>query len=162
MTRVVGAFTSEEGLRAALPRLREAGFQHVETYTPTALEESGSILPVVILIAGVLGCAGGFLMQCYATMISYPLNIGGRPDFSWPAFVPIAFEIGVLAAMGAGFFGYFIVNHLPHLYDSIDEARITRQASIDRWCVAIDTDDAGSARRMLWRLAAHEVEEVSA
>ena len=162
MTRVVGAFTSEEGLKAALPRLHAAGFHTLETYTPTALDESGSILPMIILVAGVLGCVGGFLMQCYATMVSYPLNIGGRPGFSWPAFVPIAFEIGVMAAMVAGFFGYFVINHLPHLYDPIDEAKIVRQASIDRWCVAIDTDDAGGARRMLWRLAAHEVEDVSA
>lgn len=160
--KVVGAFTSEAGLKAALPRLHEAGFHKLETYTPTALEEGGSILPLIILIAGILGCAGGFLMQCYATMVSYPLNIGGRPDFSWPAFVPIAFEIGLMAAMITGFLGYFILNHLPHLYDPIDEAALIRQASIDRWCVAIDTDDAGHARRMLWQLAAHDVEELPA
>lgn len=161
MTTVLGAFTSDDALKAALPRLHQAGFHEVETYTPTALEEGPSILPLVILIGGVLGVAAGFGMQAYADMVSYPLNIGGRPNLSWPAFVPIAFEIGVMSAMIAGFLGYFVVNRLPHLYDPIDEAHLIRHASTDRWCVAVRTDHPADARRMLWRLAAHDVEELA-
>lgn len=160
MTTVLGAFTSSEALKTALPRLHEAGFHEIETYTPIASEEGPSVLPLIILIAGVLGFTIGFGMQAYADMVSYPLNIGGRPYLSWPAFIPIAFEIGVMSAMVAGFFGYFVVNRLPHLYDPIDEARLIRRASTDRWCVAVRTERPADARRMLWRLAAHEVEEV--
>jgi Protein of unknown function (DUF3341) len=157
--RVVGAFVSPEAMQAALPRLREAGFAALETYTPVAPGEPRSIVPLIILIAGVLGAVGGFLLQCYADMVSYPIDVGGRPDFSWPAFVPIAFEIGVMTAMLAGLVAFLVVNRLPRLYDPIDEVSVLRQASFDRWCIAIRTDDADSARRMLWRCAAREVEE---
>ena len=54
---------------------------------------------------------------------------------------------------------FLVVNRLPRLYDPIDEVSVLRQASFDRWCIAIRTDDADSARRMLWRCAAREVEE---
>jgi hypothetical protein len=113
MTLIVASFTSETGLTEALPRLR--GLGAVETYTPQALpgDDRPSILPLIVVIAGLLGAGAGFAMQVYANTISYPVNIGGRPAFSWPAFVPIAFEIGVLAAMLAGFFGYFWSTDCP-------------------------------------------------
>lgn len=158
MTTVLGAFQSEQAFKAALPRLHEAGFVAVETYTPVAPGDEGSVLPLVILIAGVAGAAAGFLMQAYADGVAYPLNIGGRPDFSWPAFVPIAFEIGVLSAVVAGVVGFLVANRMPQLYDPIDEATLLRRATTDRWCIAIRTEQPAEARRALWRFAAQDVE----
>jgi hypothetical protein len=160
MKLIVASFDSETGLIEALPRLRALGT--VETYTPEALEgdHRPSILPLVVLIAGLLGASAGFCMQVYANAIGYPVDIGGRPEFSWPAFVPIAFEIGILSAMLAGFFGYLVVNRLPHLYDSVDEAMLMRGATRDRWCVSIRTDSPVRALDLLQTLAAGQVEEL--
>jgi Protein of unknown function (DUF3341) len=160
MTRIVASFDTETGLIAALPQLRSLG--SVETYTPKALsgDHRASVLPLVVLIAGIVGAGLGFAMQVYANTVGYPVDIGGRPGFSWPAFVPIAFEIGVLSAMLAGFFGYLVVNRLPHLYDPVDEAMLMRGASRDRWCVCICTDERDQTHDLLRGLAAKQVEDV--
>jgi hypothetical protein len=161
MKTVVASFASEAGLVDALPRLRALGA--VETYTPTALEDDQpSILPLVVLVAGLVGAAGGFGMEVYANVIAYPVDIGGRPGFSWPAFVPIAFEIGVLSAVLAGFIGFLVANGLPLLYDPVDEASLMRGATRDRWCVAIRTEAPDRAHALLRDLAADAVEELPA
>jgi hypothetical protein len=161
MKTLVASFASEAGLVEALPRLRALGI--VETYTPKALEDDQpSILPLIVLVAGLLGAAGGFGMQVYASAISYPVDVGGRPAFSWPAFIPIAFEIGVLSAVLAGFIAFLIVNRLPRLYDPIDESTLMRGATRDRWCVAIRSESPDRARALLHDLCADAVEELPA
>jgi hypothetical protein len=161
MKTVVASFPSEAGLMDALPQLR--GLGAVETYTPKALEDDQpSILPLVVLIGGLVGTAAGFAMQVYANVVDYPIDIGGRPQFSWPAFVPIAFEIGILSAILAGFIGFLIVNRLPHLYDPVDEASLMRGASRDRWCVAIRTETPDHALALLRHLSADAMEELPA
>jgi hypothetical protein len=165
MRIVVASFPSEHSLLAALPRLRGAGLGAVETYTPKRLEDDPerkpSILPLVVLIGGLLGAGGGFAMQAYANMVSYPIDIGGRPTFSWPAFVPIAFEIGILTAMFAGCIGFLVVNRLPRLWDPVDEAMLLRHASRDRWCVAIRTEIPERTHDLLRSLSAEAIEEVA-
>jgi hypothetical protein len=160
MIRLVASFASAEALQDALPKLRRLG--SIETYTPSPLHDDvpSSILPLIVLIAGFGGAALGFAMQVYADTVAYPIDIGGRPDFSWPSFVPIAFEIGVLSAVVAGVFAYFVVNRLPHLYDPIDEASLMRRASRDCWCVAISTETPDRVRDTLRTVAAEQVEEV--
>ncbi len=161
MKTVAASFASEAVLVEALPQLRALGV--VETYTPKALEhDQPSILPLVVLVAGMVGAAGGFGMEVYANMISYPVDIGGRPEFSWPAFVPIAFEIGVLSAVLAGFIAFLVVNRLPRLYDPVDEASLMRGATRDRWCVTIRTEAPDHAQALLRDLSANEVEELPA
>jgi Protein of unknown function (DUF3341) len=161
MKTLVASFASEAGLAEALPRLRALGV--VETYTPKALEDDQpSILPLVVLVAGLVGAACGFGMEVYANTIAYPVDIGGRPEFSWPAFVPIAFEIGVLTAVLAGFIAFLVVNRLPRLYDPVDEANLMRGAMRDRWCVAIRTELPDRAHALLRDLSADEVEELPA
>jgi hypothetical protein len=149
MAGLLLAFASESELLAALARLRAASLGEIETYTPKPLEAGLSIVPSLVLIGGVLGAVASFCLQSYATTIAYPLNVGGRPDLSWPSFIPIAFENGVLVAVLAGFVGYLAVNRMPRLYDPVDECAALRRAMRDHWCLAICTTQTERVRALL-------------
>jgi hypothetical protein len=163
-------FDSEQALEQAMECLSAAGVGATETYTPRPkrAEEggpSGSPLPLVMFIAGMAGFIGFFLLMSYADVRAYPIDIGGRPAFAWPAFIPIAFELGVLCAMTAGFFGYFVVCRMPQLYDPIDSCDRLPEASRDGWFVAVRTADDAQLERalgLLRGLAPSSVEEFPA
>jgi hypothetical protein len=162
---LVAAFSTEQGLRNALPEISALHAGHIVTYTPRSLEDEpkGSPVPSIILVAGLLGAAGGFGLQAYADVVSYPLDIGGRPLFSWPAYVPIAFEIGILCAIIAGFCGFLIVNRMPRLHEPVDELAGMREASRDGWLLALRSDDASAiarARLILGRLHAASIQDL--
>ena len=162
MSLLLAAFRDEHALTAALVRMRGAGIA-AESYTAAPLESDPpvSVLPLVILAAGVLTAAGVFAMQAYATMISYPVDIGGRPYFSWPAYVPMAFEMGVLAAVAAGVVGFLVANRLPHLYDPIDESDAFREATRDGFFLAVRDADTAQIRVLLESLTPLQIEELA-
>lgn len=136
---VIAAFESEEALVAAARRLHSQGIA-LETYTPypvAAIDEilraPPSRLPVIIFAAGMLGAAGGFLLQYWGMAVALPLNIGGRPLNSWPAFIPSTFEIAILVAFLAGFAAYIAATRLTALWDPIFAAPGFERASQDRF-----------------------------
>lgn len=143
------AFPNQEALIAALGRLHAANLGEIETYTPKPLGGGHSPLPVLILLAGVGGAIATFCLQSYAYIWAYPIDIGGRPPFSWPAFIPVAFEVGVLAAIVTGFFGFLIANRMPTLYEPVDEVPAMRHAMRHLWCIAIRTEQPERVRALL-------------
>jgi hypothetical protein len=162
---IVARFATEDELDRAAAELRAAGLA-VETYTPkppkdVSEDRTSSPMPLIIFIAGMLGVTAGFGMEVWANTVSWPWDIGGRPPLSWPAFVPIAFEIGCLSAVAAGFFGFFIVSRMPRLHEPIDECVDFRRATRDAWFAAISGDDR-RAREALVRLQPEFVEELRA
>ena len=122
---IVAGFATEQALEHAVTAMRRERLSF-ETYTSGELHKAGadstiSPLPLVMAASGVAAGIGMFLLQVYADVFAYPIDVGGRPDFSWPAFIVNAFEVGVLCAMLAGLLGYFVLNRMPALYDPVDE-----------------------------------------
>jgi hypothetical protein len=143
MTGIVAAFERESDLIEAIAALRVHKFGY-ETYTPKPLDEhpTGSPLPLVMFIGGMIGFCGFFFLLTWVNVWNWPIDIGGRPLFSWPVFVPIVFELGILSAVVAGFIGYFIINRMPRLYEPVDNCESMRRAMQDLWIVAVESEDA--------------------
>src|SRR5215831_15142006 len=99
---LVAEFTTPVDLLEATRRARSAGYRHMEAYTPfpveglaEALDFHQTHMPLVVLLGGLAGCVGGYLLQYWINVIDYPLNVGGRPLHSWPAFIPVTFEMTI-------------------------------------------------------------------
>lgn len=99
--------------------VRALGYTKFEAYTPYAIEELDEIvpgfnpLPALVFIGGATGSATAWIMQYYIAAIDYPINVGGRPLYSWPAFIPILFELTVLFASITAFVGSLALSGLP-------------------------------------------------
>lgn len=164
---ILASFRTQGELMRAAARLRAEPAAVVETYTaeeppgPDAPDSTVSPVPLVILVVGVLGAAGMFLLQLYAVTWGYRLDIGAKPGFSWPAFVPNAFEVGVLLAMLAGFAAFLVVNRLPRLYEPIDEVSAFRGGAMrDGNFLAVRRLDPDRARAVLAELRPELIDEV--
>src|SRR5690242_9849037 len=108
---VVAEFATAEALIDAAQRARKWGFKRVEAYTPFPVDELTAILhrpnwlPLVVLLGGITGGLTGYLLQVYIAVYDYPINVGGRPLHSWPSFIIVTFELTILFASLAAFFG---------------------------------------------------------
>jgi hypothetical protein len=145
---IVLSFSSEASLRHAVEHFKARQVGPLETYSPMPIAEAGEdrTVPLVMLAAGLVGAALGFGMQAYANTAAYPLDIGGRPELSWPSFVPIALEIGVLFCVVAGFFAYFVVAGMLELYEPVDQCSSMGDAMRDKWVLAVHTRNADALR----------------
>jgi hypothetical protein len=160
---ILGLFRKEDQLLEALRRLREAGIGPLETYTPAPLHDEPALspIPVIVLVAALLGAAASLALQTYSYTIAYPFPIGGRPQFAWVSFVPTVFENAVLVAIATGFVAFMVVNRMPRLYDPIDEADAMREVSRDGWAVAVRGKDGDHARRLLEAMNPDMIEEIA-
>ncbi|GAA4468041.1 DUF3341 domain-containing protein [Novipirellula rosea] len=152
-------FTKPSDLMDAVRRLREADFIAIETFTPFPIDELNELLPVrrspmplVILVGGLIGGASIYLLQYWVNVSAYPINIGGRPLHSWPAFIPPTFECIVLLASLFAFVGVILVCGLPRLHHPLFEIEAFKRASTDVFFVAVRTDDARYDARELREL----------
>src|SRR5438128_2250392 len=123
---VMAEFDTPERVLFATRRAREAGYTNMDAYTPIpvdglteALGHPPTRLQTIVFFAGLCGCATGFMMCYYLMKIDYPLNVGGRPLNSWPAFIPVTFELTILFAALAAVIGMLALNGLPQPNHSV-------------------------------------------
>ncbi len=132
----------------ATRRVYEAGYRRIDAYSPYPVEELsealgayGRRMPIIVLCGGIFGMIAGFGMQWYLSVINYPLNVGGKPLNSWPAFIPITFETTILCAAMAGIFGMLALNGLPEPYHPVFNTPNFALASRDSFFLLIESRD---------------------
>ena len=168
---LIAEFENPDELLAAAHHARAEGYRRMDAFTPLPVEGLAeavgferTYLPLVVLIGGLCGCIGGFLLQYYPSVIDYPLNIGGKPFNSWPAFVPVTFEMTILGAALSAVFGMLAMNGLPTPYHPVFNAPRFELASRNRFFLCIKARDpkfdAVKTREFLAGLKAREVSEV--
>lgn len=168
---VVAEFNDPQSLLDAANSVREAGYTSTDAFSPFPIhglaEAVGfhkSRLSMIVLTMGILGGLGGFFMQWYANVVSYPLNIGGKPYNSWPAWIPITFECVILLAALGAVFGMLALNGLPMPYHPMFNLRRFDSASRDKFFLVIQARDPKfrleETRRLLESLGPREVTDV--
>ncbi len=145
---VVAEFSDDKQVLNAAHKAREAGYTIMEAYSPVpvhgldeALGRKRSILPYLVLLGGLTGCIGGFFMQTWMSHIDYPWNIGGRPSFSWPAFIPVTFELTILCSALTTVIGMFSLNGLPRPHHPIFNTPNFDRSAIDHYFLCIEAKD---------------------
>jgi hypothetical protein len=169
---LLAEFTTPEAVLGAARRAFEQGYRRLDAYTPFPVEGLAEAigftrnrLPLIVLAGGIVGGLAAYLMMWYSAVINYPLNVGGRPYHSWPAFVPITFEMTVLAAAFAAVLGMLGLNGLPMPYHPVFNVPSFAQASRNRFFLGIQADDPlfdrAQTRHFLEGLGPKEVHEVA-
>ena len=164
-------FESPKKLFHACEQMRDAGYSKWDAHTPFpvhGLDEAMGLrpskLPWIVLVAGLSGAAGGMLLQWWVSAEAYPLVISGKPFFSWPAFVPVTFELGVLFGALGAVFGMFGLNQLPMLYHPLFRSKQFERVNDDGFFISVEAwdpkFDATGTREALRQFGAVEVELV--
>jgi hypothetical protein len=168
---VMAEFETAKELIAAAKKTRDAGYRHMDAYAPfpveglsEALGLKRSLVPLVTLLGGLGGGLTGFGFQYWVNVISYPMNIAGRPLNSWPAFIPVTFELTILGAASCAVFGMLAMNKLPHPYHPVFNVARFARATTDRFFICIEASDPkfslADSARFLQSLGPAHVTEV--
>ena len=145
---VMAEFENPSDVVAAARKVYSLGYRRINGYSPYPIEElseaigfTHTSLPLIVFIGGLLGGVGGFLMQYWIEVIDYPINVGGKPFNSWPAFIPITFECTVLAAAFSAVLGMLVLNRLPQPYHPVFNVPNFALATRDRFFLAVEAND---------------------
>ncbi|MGI9025792.1 MAG: DUF3341 domain-containing protein [Burkholderiaceae bacterium] len=148
MYGLIAEFSDDKALVEAATRVRAEGYRNIDAYAPFAVDGLSEAIgfrkdriALIALLGGIFGGVGVYFLQWYTAVIDYPINAGGRPLHSWPAFIPATFEMTVLGAALAAFFGMLILNGLPRLNHPIFNAPDFDLASRNRFFICIEACD---------------------
>jgi hypothetical protein len=168
---LMAEFDSAQALVDAAKKTHEAGYNKIDAYSPFPIEglaeEIGmhfDEIPLTVLVGGIIGGCTGYLMQYWMSAVDYPLNIGGKPPHSWPAFIVITFEMTILFAGISAVLGMLAFNGLPMPYHPVFNVPRFAFASKDRFFLIVFSSDKKyspvETRRFLETLDARSISEV--
>ena len=168
---LMAEFDDPAAVVSATKRAYEAGYRQMDAYSPYPIEElhhalgvHGNRLPLIVLIGGIVGGLGGYLLEYWVSAVAYPINVGGRPLHSWPSFIPVAFETTILFAALAAVVGMIAANGLPMPYHPVFNVPEFQRASRDGFFLCIEASDpkfdAAQTRTFLESLNPREVSDV--
>jgi hypothetical protein len=145
---LLAEYETVDAVISAAAKVRQAGFTRWDVHSPFPIHGIDSvmgirptILPWLVLGGGLSGLAGGIGLQWFCNAFAYPLIISGKPFWSLPANIPVAFECTVLAAALTAVFGMLALNRLPMLYNPLFKSDRFRRVTDDRFFVVIDASD---------------------
>jgi hypothetical protein len=168
---LMAEFGSDDEILAAVKSAYDHGYRRMDAFAPfpveglaEALGRKKTAVPLIVFCAGLGGGLGGYFLQWYAMAVSYPLNIGGRPLNSWPAYIPITFELTVLSAAFGAILGMLALNKLPEPYHPVFNVPEFERASTDKFFLCIEANDLKfdlkETRRFLEMLKPELISEV--
>ena len=168
---LIAQFPTPMALLQAARAARAEGYVRFDAYSPMPIKGLAEAvgfgsdrISSLALVGGIIGCAGTFALQWYSVSAAYPLNVGGRTPF-WPGLVPATFEMTILGAALAIFFGMLFANGLPQLYHPVFNLPEFGLASRDGFflCIqAVDPQfDVQETRQFLERLGPLKVTDVA-
>lgn len=165
------AFDKVDFLLAGARAVRDAGYTRWDTHTPfvihgldAAMGVKKTILPYIVFLGGLTGTTAGILLQWWTNAVDYPFLISGKPLFSLPANIPVAFETTILFAAISALVGMLALNGLPQLYHPLFTNRAFKRATDDTFFISIEAADPLfdriETRRLLEGVAGGRVEEI--
>jgi Protein of unknown function (DUF3341) len=171
MYGLLAEFDAADTLVTATQRTREAGYRRIDAYAPfpvdglsEALGLTRTVIPWIVLAGGIVGALVGFGLQYYVAVIATPINVGGKPLNSWPAFIPVTFEATILGAALAAVISMIVLNRLPMPYHPVFNVDSFARATQDGFFLCIETADpqfdAQKTRDFLQSLQPREVHDV--
>jgi len=169
---LMAEFDDPGSLVTATGRAHHEGYRCMDAYSPYPIEELHEALgshhtrlPLIVLIGGLIGCLAGYTLQYWVSAMAYPINVGGKPFHSWPAFVPVTFECTILGAALSAVLGMLALNGLPQPYHPVFNVPRFALASRNRFFLCIESTDPKfdleTTRRFLETLNPREVTTVA-
>jgi Protein of unknown function (DUF3341) len=168
---LVAEFRTADELSRALAAARREGYTAIEAFAPFPMRDEERafayrtwLIPFLATVAACIGAAIQYYSQFWMNAVDYPINVGGRPLHSWPAFIPSAIIVSILWAGVASFLVMLFALRLPRLHHPIFNAPGFERASQDRFFLAVECEDplfdAETTRRFFEGLRPNSVRAV--
>jgi len=145
---LMAEFDSPADLLSAAKQATSAGYTKTDAFSPFPIHGMGDALnfhdrrlSLFVLCAGIVGACAGYGLDYWTQVSAFPMNIGGRPYFSWVSFIPPAFETTILFASFTAGISMIVMNGLPRPYHPVFNAPRFERATQDKFFLVIEADD---------------------